>query len=63
MYKVIINFALSGNSTVFMSMADALRYYAECVDNAHMYDEDVFSITYSETDTIRLVYRPENCYA
>jgi hypothetical protein len=63
MYKVIINFALSGNSTVFMSMADALRYYAECVDNAHMYDEDVFSITYSEDDTIRLVYRPEYYYA
>jgi hypothetical protein len=63
MYKVTINYALSSNTTMFMGMADALRYYAECVDNAYMYDEEVFSITYAETDTIRLVYRPEECHA
>lgn len=59
MYKVNINFALSTHVITHRDMVEALRNYADCIEGVYEFDEEVFSITYSDIDGVKLVFKPE----
>jgi hypothetical protein len=40
-------------------MVTALHAYAKCIEEVYGFDDTVFSITYSDIDGVKLVFKPE----
>jgi hypothetical protein len=59
MYKININFSDSTHTTTYTNMVSALHNYADCIEGVDGFDDTVFSITYSDIDGVKLVFKPE----
>ena len=59
MYKININFSDGTHTITHTNMVDALHNYAECIEGVYEFDDTVFSITYSDIDGVKLVFKPE----
>jgi hypothetical protein len=59
MHRVHINFALSTHTTNHATMADALRKFADLTECVYELEEYVFSITYADSNGVKLVFNPE----
>jgi hypothetical protein len=59
MYKININYADGTHTITHTNMVDALRAYSSFIEEVHEFTETVFSITYSDIDGVKLVFKPE----
>ena len=58
MYKVNVNFLDCTNTKSFSLMTEALRYYADLIDNSNEFEGECMSITFVQDDVVRMVMRP-----
>ena len=59
MYKININFSDSTHTITHTNMVDALRSYSSFIEEVREFTDTVFSITYSDIDGVKLVFKPE----
>jgi hypothetical protein len=59
MYKININFADGTHTITHTNIVTALHAYAKCIEEVYGFDDTVFSITYSDIDGVKLVFKPE----